>query len=284
MMSSMQEAVSPRVVVTDHWLAHPRGRIFARTWADAAALDGKPAPIVLLHDSLGCVALWRDFPERLAVATGRSVIAYDRPGYGRSDPRSDRLAPTFVSDEAHSGFAAVRAQLGFRKFVLFGHSVGGGMAVHCAVRFPDDCEALITESAQAFVEDRTIDGLQAAKAQFADAGQISRLEKYHGSKARWVLDAWTETWLAPGFASWSLGDALPQVRAPALVIHGTLDEYGSARHPEMIARSCAGPARLALMADTHHVPHRERPEEVVALVHGFLDPGGAPPVRDGHDA
>ncbi|HAF56214.1 MAG TPA: alpha/beta hydrolase, partial [Thauera sp.] len=153
----------------------------------------------------------------------------------------------------------------------FGHSVGGGMAVNCAARHGAACVALITESAQAFVEDRTVAGLEDARELFKDPGQVERLKRYHGDKARWVLDAWIESWLAPAFATWSLRPVLPQVKSPALVIHGVDDEYGSPAHPQLIAELSAGPARLELMADTRHVPHREREAEVVAMVRSFLE-------------
>ncbi len=228
------------------------------------------APIVLLHDSLGCVELWRDFPEALAIGTGRRVVAYDRLGFGRSDARSDLLSREFVADEAETYFPRIRERLGMERFVLFGHSVGGGMALHCAARFAKSCEAVITESAQAFVEERTVAGIRAAKEQFEQPGQLARLEKYHGEKAAWVLNAWTGTWLSREFADWTLAGVLPQVKCPELVIHGMEDEYGSARHPEIIAGGVSGAARLELMRETRHVPHRQRQQVVVGMVEEFL--------------
>ena len=252
----------------DVWIDHPRGRIFARIW------HGCPdqAPMVLFHDSLGCVELWRDFPARLKAATGRTVIAYDRLGFGRSDPRQDTLPPDFVADEADTFFPLIREQLGLRGFVAFGHSVGGGMAVHCAARYQDDCSALVTVAAQAFVGEETRRGIQVAKEGFGQADQFERLKKYHGEKAGWVLDAWTETWLSPAFANWSLAGVLPLVTCPLLAIHGADDEYGSVQHPAMIADLSGGPARVAILADTGHVPHRERSAELIALAAGFLAP------------
>src|SRR5581483_8248414 len=172
----------------DHCIDTPRGRLYARSWDPARAAG---APIALFHDSLGCVELWRSFPAALAESTGRRVIAYDRLGFGRSDPRTDKLAPDFIAEEAQVFFPALRAQLGFDRFVLFGHSVGGAMAVHCAAFHPQPCEALITESAQSFVEHRTGAGVVEAREMFRQPDQFARLERYQGEKARWVLDAWT---------------------------------------------------------------------------------------------
>jgi pimeloyl-ACP methyl ester carboxylesterase len=263
-----------QVVATDHWVTHLDARIFVRAWRDpAAAQADRLAPIILLHDSLGSVALWRDFPARLAAGCGRSVIAYDRLGFGQSSPRADILSPSFIADEAATCFAAVREQLGFETFVVFGHSVGGAMAIHCAARFPQDCEALITESAQVFAEETTLEGIRAAKVQFAESGQFGRLEKYHGSKAQWVLDAWTGSWLSPRFASWSLEEVLARVGTPTLAIHGSDDEYGTTLHPRLIAEWSKAEVRIEILAQRHHLPHREDPDQVVRLVCDFLGSG-----------
>lgn len=228
------------------------------------------SPIVLFHDSLGCVDLWRDFPVELCLATGRRVIAYDRLGFGRSDPRTGPPPLDFVAEEAAVYFPVIRGQLGLERFIAFGHSVGGGMAVQCAARFAAHCEALVTEAAQVFAEDRTLEGIREAKEQFKNPAQLERLAKYHGQKAKWVLDAWTETWLHPAFASWSLDGVLPQVRCPVLAIHGELDEYGSTRHPRLIGERCGGLAQVEVLADTRHVPHRERAAVVLRLVSEFV--------------
>jgi pimeloyl-ACP methyl ester carboxylesterase len=242
--------------------------MFARTWEGR---DGEGAPILLLHDSLGCVQLWRTFPDALTKATGRRVIAYDRLGFGQSDARRDRLSAGFIHEEAVDYFPILREQLRFDRFVLFGHSVGGGMAVHGAGEFPEACEALITESAQAFVEDRTHAGLRAAQASFENPEQLERLKRYHGEKARWVLEAWIGTWLAPAFQDWSLDEVLPRVQCRTLVLHGSEDEYGSARHPERIARGVSGAAEMEVIEGAGHVPHREREEWVCGRVRKFLD-------------
>ncbi len=254
---------------TDHWIQLPDGRVFARDWAAPTGAAGLP-PLVLLHDSLGCVELWRDFPERLREATGRRVIAYDRLGFGRSDARIAPPSLDFVAEEAGTGFAAVREQLGVGRFAVLGHSVGGGMAVHIAARRAADCAALVTIAAQAFVEDRTLAGLRLARAQFAEPGALARLERYHGDKARWVLSAWLDTWLDPAFAGWTLAPVLPHVVCPLLALHGEHDDYGSAAHPRLIAELSAGAARVEILPGMGHVPQRERPDDVARLVAGFL--------------
>jgi pimeloyl-ACP methyl ester carboxylesterase len=250
-----------------------QGRIHARQWPGGADAQAG-APIVLLHDSLGCVDLWRDFPAKLAQATGRAVIAYDRLGFGQSDPHPGRLRADFVGNEASDAFAALAAHFKLTGFIAFGHSVGGGMAVSIAAAYPGRCIGVITESAQEFVEDRTLEGIRVAGEQFKDPAQLDRLKRYHGEKAQWVLDAWVQTWQSPEFADWNLDALLPQVTVPLLAIHGENDEYGSMRHPEKLVALAGGPADMLPMPGCGHVPHREREEAVLDAVRRFLGQRG----------
>jgi pimeloyl-ACP methyl ester carboxylesterase len=251
--------------VEEHRISTPAGQLYARSWTPTDS-DPTRAPLLLFHDSLGCVALWRSFPETLARQLGRRVVAYDRLGFGQSDPRHDTLGLDFIQAEAQTGLPWVLDGLGIGPFIALGHSVGGGMAVHSAAAHPERCTALITISAQCFVEDLTRAGILEARDQFADPTAFARLERYHGTKARWVLNAWTETWLSPAFADWSLHPVLPAVRCPTLVIHGAEDEYGSPAQPRAIAAGVAGAAELMLMPGVRHMPHREREREVVGGV------------------
>ncbi|WP_159876351.1 alpha/beta fold hydrolase [Aquitalea denitrificans] len=269
------------IAASTHRIATPHGTLHAQCWQPATAkLPFSAMPILLLHDSLGCVALWRDFPALLAEQTGHPVIAYDRLGFGQSDARDDRLELDFIATEAVEYFPLLQAHFGFARCIVMGHSVGGGMAVYCAAMHPDSCAALITESAQAFVEDRTRSGIALARTQFRQPDAMQRLARYHGDKAKWVVDAWTETWLAPDFADWSLAAVLPQVRCPTLVIHGTEDEYGTKRHPQQIAAGVQARAELHLMPGIRHVPHREQDVTVARMIRHFLrhpSPGNPPP-------
>lgn len=256
-----------QISTAQHWIDTPDGQLFAQSWNPT---QESGAPIVLLHDSLGCVALWRDFPMRLAQESGRRVIAYDRLGFGRSAAYPGLLPLSFVQDEALGGFQALRQALKLNQFVVLGHSVGGGMAVGCAAVHQDACLGLITESAQAFVDVATLDGIRVAERQFAEPGQLERLEKYHGDKAHWVLRAWIDTWLSDAFSHWSLDDQLPNVRCPLLSLHGDRDEYGPPLHADIIAAHVSGPSSLHILADCGHVPHREYPDEVLAAIRTFL--------------
>ncbi|MFD1623316.1 alpha/beta fold hydrolase [Azospirillum griseum] len=258
----------PRTVIEqDGLVAGPGGRLFVKRWTPDGTDRRSGAPILLFHDSLGCVDLWRGFPAALAAATGRRVVAYDRLGFGASDPHPGSLGLDFVREEADRIVHPLCEALDIADFVACGHSVGGGMAVETAARWPERCRALVTIAAQAFVEDRTLAGIRVAEEGFRDPGQLARLAKYHGDKAAWVVNAWIRTWLSPAFADWSLSAALERIACPVLALHGDRDEYGSVAHPTRIA---AGRGTLRLLADTGHVPHREREAETVGVIRDFL--------------
>lgn len=257
-----------RTEFTDALVEVPGGSVFVRRW-DIGRSE-KP-PIILLHDSLGSVEQWRDFPDALAKATARDVVAYDRLGFGRSTPRTERPSIDFIREEAETFFPTIRRALGLARFTLFGHSVGGAMALAIASSQHEACKAVVTEAAQAFVEPRTLSGIRAAKSQFSDPEQFERIAKRHGEKARWVLDAWTGVWLSPEFSSWNLDELLGEVRCPVLAIHGEADEYGSDAFPRRITSQVGGPSELAILRECGHVPHRDREEEVLRLTSAFLD-------------
>jgi pimeloyl-ACP methyl ester carboxylesterase len=250
------------------FIALPGGEVYVRTWTPTEPAD--QIPVVLLHDSLGCVAIWRDFPGRLAQKLQRRVIAYDRLGYGRSSARTEPPSVRFIAEEAQIFLPAITAALGITQVIPFGHSVGGCMAIVWAGLPGATCTAVISESAQAFVEEQTRDGVVRAKEEFLQPAMMSRLEVYHGTKASWVLRAWTEIWLSPQFGSWSLEKELPKVRCPLLAIHGDRDEYGSVRFPEMICELAGGPAQQLIIPDCGHVPHREKSDVVLEAVARFL--------------
>ena len=249
--------------VQDRQVETGQGLLFARVWGrtDAAAV-----PILLFHDSLGSVELWRSFPEKLAAAAGRRVIAYDRLGFGRSDPFPGRLAMDFVRDEARRIVPLLQEQLGFSAFIACGHSVGGGMAVETAAYLPESCVGLITMGAQALVDDRIRDGIRVAQAEFAKPENLARLGRYHREPAG-VVSAWIETWLDPAFAGFSLDQALALVRCPVLAVHGQDDEYGSVDHARRIA---AGRGEAAILDGIGHVPHREDPDRLADLLERFV--------------
>ena len=270
--SGLTQALGPKFEsmatpsTSETYVSVPGGELYVRHWSVPS--PSEPA-IFLLHDSLGSVEQWRDFPSLLAEETNRSVYAYDRLGFGKSSPRTELPSPDFVFEEAEKTLPALMQALEIDRFVPFGHSVGGGMALAAAATFGEKCQAVVSESAQAFVEPLTLTGIRAAQSQFASPEQFAKIKRWHGDKAQWVLDAWVQVWLSPAFASWSLDSYLKRIMCPTLVIHGERDEYGSLAFPSRIAAGVTGPAEQAILSGGH-VPHREQQAEVLQIVGRFL--------------
>ncbi len=240
--------------------------VFVKTWIPAAP-DMDAAPIILFHDSLGCVDLWRSFPQALAQKTGRRVIAYDRIGFGKSSPRTDALDIDFIAHEARTIVPQLCTALRMAEFIACGHSVGGCMAIQTAASLPAKCRAVITIASQAFVEDKTRAGIRAAHENLQDPAQFAKLEKYHGTKTAWVVDSWTNTWLSPAFADWNLDEVIAKVGCPVFAIHGENDEYGSSAHPQRIAANGV----ILSLPETGHFPHREHETAVAREIQNFID-------------
>lgn len=255
------------ITISEQYLDISQGQIFVRQWMpdNCAHLD----PIVLLHDSLGSVALWRDFPEQLALTVNRPVIAYDRLGFGQSSARDALPSVDFVSEEAEIYFPQICQALQLSGFYLLGHSVGGGMSLLIAASNAH-CKGVISISTQAFVEERTKEGIRVAQKAFQNPEQLERLKKWHGEKAQWVLSAWTEVWLSEGFADWNLIQEIKHITCPTLVIHGEDDEYGSAAFPQTIRDNVQGPVTMEIMPGCAHMPHKEHPDQVLEFIKQFF--------------
>lgn len=245
----------------------PGGKIYARKWLPLETLSD--IPLVLLHDSLGCVDLWRDFPEILAKNLSLNVIAYDRLGFGKSDARSELPSLNFIEEESIKYFPVIKSGMSISEYILFGHSVGGGMSINIASR-DNDCKGVVTVASQAYVEELTVRGIEKTKMKFGQPGQIGRLEKWHAKKAKWVLQAWTDIWMSPLFSGWSLDDCIGNVLCPVLAIHGDKDEYGSRAFAEFIAGRAGGISEMLIIEDCGHLPHKEKADEVISAVRNFL--------------
>ena len=242
--------------------------IYVKKWIPP--IEGSNAPIFLMHDSLGCIALWRDFPAQLAEKTNRTVIAYDRLGFGKSSCRTSLPSEKFIQEEAREIFPFLKKALQVTNFIVAGHSVGGCMAAQIAAH-DKDCNGLITIAAQGFMEAKTIHGLKQAQLMFESTVHRQRLAKYHGVKADWILAAWFGTWLSTEFAHFSMKNCLQKVGCPSIAIHGESDEYGSLDSPKFIAEHVSGPSFYHILPNCGHVPHRECMDELILTIQTFIE-------------
>ncbi len=237
-------------------------------WGEVPSPD-RPV-LVLLHEGLGSLLLWRDFPAHLAKATGCPVFAYERPGHGGADRPTAPRPDDYHRIEAERVLPAVLAAVGIDRPILFGHSDGGTMALLYAAAAPDAVRAVITEAAHVIVEDLTITGIEAARAAYAAGPLRQRLHRYHGDNTDWIFDAWSLTWLRPEFRAWDIRARLATLRCPALVLQGAEDEYGTIAQVEGVCQSVAGPCEPLILPQCGHIPHHQQRAAVLQAVQRFL--------------
>jgi pimeloyl-ACP methyl ester carboxylesterase len=226
--------------------------------------------MVFLHDSLGCVETWRDFPRCLAERVGLDALIYDRRGYGQSSPFGRKArTTTYLHEEAEVLFMLLAA-LSIEQVVLFGHSDGGSIALIAAAQRPSQVIGVITEGAHVFVEDVTLAGICDARRKSASTNLRERLERYHGAKTDEVVSAWIDTWLSPEFREWNIESCLRQVTCPVLAIQGAEDEYGTSAQVEAIVGGVGIRARSLMIPGASHTTHRDAPETVLGASAEFI--------------
>lgn len=230
----------------------------------------KEAPtIVFLHDSLGCIAVWRDFPEQLAAAAGCNALIYDRQGYGESDKLIGDRTKGYLEHEAKV-LLEVLDHFELGRSVLFGHSDGGTIALIAAALQPERFLTVITEGAHVFVEDISLSGIKKAMDLYETTNLKQKLEKYHGDKTDKVFSIWADTWCSAEFRDWNMEQLLPDVKCPVLVIQGAEDEYGTEAQVHAIAANVSGKSEAHLIEGVAHTPHKHVPDRVIELCSGFI--------------
>lgn len=230
-----------------------------------AGVHGDAPTLIFLHEGLGSVALWRDFPAKLAAATGAPALIYSRYGYGKSDPLVGERGVDYMHVEALETLHDLRRQLGLDDVVLVGHSDGASIAlIHAgAGRWP--VRGLILEAPHVFVEDVTVASIAEAKTVFATTDMAKRLGRYHADPegAFW---GWNKIWLDPDFRRWNIADYLPAVHCPVLAIQGADDEYGTPAQLDAIGRGVAGPFERRVLPHCKHSPHRDQEAATLAAM------------------
>ncbi len=228
---------------------------------------GRPA-IVMLHEGLGSISLWRDFPERVRDRTRRTTIAYSRYGYGRSDVLREKREPEYMHHEGEVVLPALLRELGIERPILFGHSDGASIALIAAGAHPALARALILEAPHVFVEEISVRSIAEATTAFATTDLPAKLARHHADAAA-TFFGWNDVWLDPRFRAWNIEGYAARVRVPVLLIQGDADEYGTTAQLDAIAARVPASETL-LVPGAGHSPHRDAPGPVLDRVASFV--------------
>jgi pimeloyl-ACP methyl ester carboxylesterase len=235
-----------------------------------------PAPadaptLVMLHEGLGCVGLWGDFPERLADATGCGVLAYSRAGYGASSPVPLPRPLDYMEIEAREVLPQVLAAVGFRRGVLIGHSDGASIAAIYAGSMQDHRLCGVALIAPHFmVEQIGLTAIAATRADYDRGPLRTRLARWHRDIDN-AFRGWSDAWLDPRFRGWDISDHLAYIRVPVAILQGADDQYGTIRQIEIAQAECECPVEVSIIRGVAHSPHREAAVATLSILSGFCE-------------
>ena len=225
--------------------------------------------LVLLHEGLGCVGLWGDFPERLATATGLGVFLYSRAGYGASSTIALPRPINYMDPEAKTVLPRVLQAIGFQRGLLIGHSDGASIATIYAGSTEDHrISGLVLIAPHFFAEEMGLAAIAQAKVAFEGGDLRQRLARWHQNVDA-AFKGWNGAWLDPGFRAWDITDALAYIRVPVAIIQGVDDQYGTQRQIAVAEEQCYCPVEVTLLDGVQHAPQRESPDRVAQVIAEF---------------
>ena len=227
---------------------------------------------MFLHEGLGCVDIWRDFPDRLAAATGCAALVYSRAGYGRSSPVPVPRPLRYMHDEGLGVLPRLLDAAGLEEVVLVGHSDGASIAlIHAGGADPGGrVRGVVAEAPHVLCEDLSVASIRRAREDFLHGDLRPKLARLHGENVDCAFWGWNRAWLDPGFARWNIEEYLPSIRVPLLVLQGRQDPYGTEEQIRRIRAWCGGPTEVLLLDDCGHAPHRDQPAVALEAMSGFV--------------
>ncbi len=227
---------------------------------------------MFLHEGLGSIDLWRDFPDAVRTALGgRAMVVYSRHGHGRSAPATMPRPATYMHHEADVVLPALRSALDIESPVLVGHSDGASIALlHAGAGHPVD--AIIALAAHVFVEPESIEGISAVRATFESSDMGLRMGRYHDDAVA-TFRGWNDVWLSDDFRDWNIEGRLSGISVPVLAVQGTADEYGTVAQVDAIERGTGGRVERLVLDGVGHSPHREARARVISAIVDLLRPG-----------
>jgi pimeloyl-ACP methyl ester carboxylesterase len=248
---------------------HVNGHLLECQW------HGKKEPdqpvLVLLHEGLGCVAMWRNFPLQLAELTGHAVFVYSRQGYGGSDPFDKDLDVDFMHREGNSVLPAVLDAAEIDQAILIGHSDGASIAIiHTGEQLDNRIKGLVLLAPHLFVEPETLHGIRLAKAAYEQDGLADRLRRYHLGHTDDTFRRWCGIWLDPKFEAWNIEASVPGINVPVLVIMGEDDQYGTLAQINVLADLLPMQTERTVFEACGHSPHLEQSDATLAKIDRFI--------------
>lgn len=227
--------------------------------------------LVIMHEGLSCVAMWNDFPDRLAVATGCGVFVYSRAGYGKSSPVSLPRPISYMHKEANESLPRLLDKIGFKRGILVGHSDGASIAAIYAGSHQDHrVRGLALMAPHFIVEDISVKSIAEARESYNKGDLRERLAKYHAN-VDVAFRGWNDVWLDSDFRQWDISEELAYIRVPILIVQGEDDQYGTLRQIEIAQDECYCPVDVALLPGVKHNPAREAPEITLRNVSDFVN-------------
>ncbi len=233
---------------------------------------GDAPTLVLLHEGLGCVSLWKDFPERLSEATGHGVFVYSRTGYGKSSPCTLPRPLTYMHTEGQEVLPALLDVIGFRDGILVGHSDGASIAaIHAGSHTDLRVRGIVLIAPHFFTEEVGLEVIHQSRIAFHEDDLRDRLIRHHGQNVDCAFRGWNDAWLDPGFRDWNLEEFLPRIAVPVLAMQGRDDGYGTFAQIRAVENQCAGPVTVCALDDCGHSPHRDQPDAACKAMAKFIE-------------
>ena len=230
--------------------------------------EGADPTIVMLHEGLGSIAMWKDFPERVAEATGCGLVVYSRYGHGKSERLAEKRSVDFMHHEAKAVLPELLSEMGIQRPILLGHSDGGSIALIYAGTWPERVRGLIVEAPHVFVEEFGIRSTVAIRVLYESSDLPQKLSRHHEHVDE-MFRGWNDIWLDSQFREWNIEEFLGAISCPTLVIQGENDEYGTLAHVETIQRGVPG-AQALVLPRCGHSPHRDQPEITLDAISKFV--------------
>ncbi len=223
---------------------------------------------MFLHEGLGSVSLWRDFPARVAERTGCGIFVYSRYGYGASEALAEKREPDYMHREADVVLPALLDAANVERPILLGHSDGASIALLFAATFPGRARALVLEAPHVFVEDVSVTSIAAAKVAFETTDLPRKLARHHDDPEG-AFRGWNDIWLDPRFRTWNFENELAKIAEPILLLQGEDDEYGTQAQLRAI-EARVNDVTTVLLERCGHSPHRDRTDAVLDAIEAFV--------------